>query len=324
MKDVYGYVRVSLAIQTQEHLGSLASQEERIQAFFDYRLKMDGYTLKEIFREEAVSGSVPIAQRPCGTKLMDAVGEGDAVIIPKFDRAWRDTIDGLTTIKAWHAKGVKVFVLDAGGIDLSTEIGELLMTVMLMVAKFERRRIKERLAEARARIKLHHPDDGVTNSFTKWGHKKLKRVKGYGKWMQVPDPNATERKWARWFMEMRRRGLNMYRTYLYCLRHRIFPKGRRGAHIEPQVVVIQRYINAEIDLRAKEARLAAASNKPPPTYPDPATEWHPGGPQDASGSVKELRVYPERFESRGSNGAKNGFTNNNPPKPPLTAENNNA
>lgn len=284
MKNAYGYVRVSTMAQAKEHTCSLAGQEERIRKYYECRCKPEGYTLAQIFRDPATSANIPLALRPYGRDLIAVAGQGDCIIVPRMDRAWRDNIDGLTTIRDWHAKGVKVFVLDAGGIDLASDFGEILMGVMLMTAKWERRRIRDRLAGGKASILAADPDAYVGGNTKKWGHKVVRRRKGMGKWMQIPDINLPERKWARWFLELRKRGMNFRKIALYCWKYRIAPRGKK----KPMTVTenaIYRALERECQLRLKESRLTVAAGKPIPIYP---TDYHPGGPQDVPGHVKEL------------------------------------
>lgn len=283
MKNAYGYVRVGTLAQAQEYSSSLAGQEERIRAYFDSRCKHEGFTL-EIFRDPLSSASIPIALRPYGRKLCELAGQGDCIIIPRFDRAWQDTIEGLSTIREWRAKGVNVYVLDLGGINLSSDVGELVMNAMSMVAKHERRRIRERLDGGKSRIRAADPDAYVGGNTKKWGHKIVRRYKGPSRWMQVPDINLPERKWAHWFLELRKRGLNFRQIALYCWKYRIAPRGKN----KPMTLTenaIYRALDRECHLRLKESRLAAAAGKPIPTYP---VDFHPGGPQDVSGHVKEM------------------------------------
>lgn len=282
MKIAYGYIRVGTLAQAQEQDSSLAAQEQCIRAHFEYRCKPEGFTLGEIFLDPLNSASIPIALRPYGRKFCEVAGEGDCIIVPKFYRAWRDTLDALATIRGWQAKGIKVYVLDAGGIDLSSDVGELVMNGMSMVAKHERRRIRERLDGGKSRIRAADPDAYVGGNTVRWGHKVVRRYRGPGRWMQVPDINLPERKWARWFLELRKRGLNFRQIALYCWKYRIAPRAKN----KPMTLTenaIYRALKRECQLRLKESRLAAG--KPIPIYP---TDFHPGGPQDVPGHVKEL------------------------------------
>jgi putative DNA-invertase from lambdoid prophage Rac len=50
---------------------------------------MKGWTVTEFYIEAGVSGSVPLADRPEGHRLLAAAGKGDIIITAKLDRAFR-------------------------------------------------------------------------------------------------------------------------------------------------------------------------------------------------------------------------------------------
>jgi DNA invertase Pin-like site-specific DNA recombinase len=100
---VYGYSRVSTAEQADEGV-SLAAQQQQIIGF----AMMKGMTIAERFVERGVSGSLLLAYRPEGARMLAAVGGGDVIVVAKFDRAFRSAaapspsahiIDGLRKAK---------------------------------------------------------------------------------------------------------------------------------------------------------------------------------------------------------------------------------
>ena len=50
---------------------------------------MKGWQVATFFVEAGVSGSVPLAERPEGKRLLEVVKPGDVVITPKLDRMFR-------------------------------------------------------------------------------------------------------------------------------------------------------------------------------------------------------------------------------------------
>ena len=50
---------------------------------------MKGWTVAEHFVERAVSGSMPLVDRPEGKRLLSTIGKGDVIISAKLDRAFR-------------------------------------------------------------------------------------------------------------------------------------------------------------------------------------------------------------------------------------------
>src|SRR5260370_32794726 len=71
-----------LAPQEQSAQGdSLETQRQQIVGY----AMMKGWQVAEIFVERGVSGSIPLAERPEGARLLEAVAKGDAIVTPKLD-----------------------------------------------------------------------------------------------------------------------------------------------------------------------------------------------------------------------------------------------
>jgi DNA invertase Pin-like site-specific DNA recombinase len=85
----------------------------------------------KVFRER-ITGTT--ADRPQLRKLMAALAAGDVVVIPAVDRLSRDTTDLLVIAEP---------VLDTTG-----DFAELVLAMLGVAAKLERRRIAERTARA--------------------------------------------------------------------------------------------------------------------------------------------------------------------------------
>src|SRR5258706_14944359 len=91
---VFGYVRVSTAEQANGGL-SLETQQQQITGY----AMMKGWTVAEFFVEAGVSGSVPLADRPEGQRLLTTLQPGDTVITAKLDRAFRSAADAPGTLR---------------------------------------------------------------------------------------------------------------------------------------------------------------------------------------------------------------------------------
>src|ERR1700681_2351547 len=92
---VFGYSRVGAAEQSA-HDDSLETQRQQIVGY----AMMKGWQVAEIFVERGVSGSIPLAGRPEGARLLEAVAKGDAIVTPKLDRMFRSAADALATLEA--------------------------------------------------------------------------------------------------------------------------------------------------------------------------------------------------------------------------------
>src|SRR3954447_645098 len=98
MERAIAYVRVSSEEQSKEGV-SLDAQEQRVRAYATMR----GLELATIYREEGVSGKIPLRDRPEGAKLVEAITKKRAkhVIAVKLDRLFRNAGDALLQSERW-------------------------------------------------------------------------------------------------------------------------------------------------------------------------------------------------------------------------------
>ena len=141
------YIRVSTLDQA-EHGVSLDAQEQRLSAY----AVACGLSVVAVIREEAISGTVPLAERPEGRKLVELVTTGKAshVVALKLDRLFRSAVDALQTTADWDRKGVSLHLVDMGGQSLNTgsAMGRMMLTMMAGFAQFERDLTAERTKAA--------------------------------------------------------------------------------------------------------------------------------------------------------------------------------
>ncbi|VBP19633.1 resolvase [Burkholderia pseudomallei] len=102
---------------------------------------------------ETISGSVPAAERPGFSKLLDRLDDGDTLVVTKLDRLGRNTTDVLATVERLAEMGVHVHCLALKGVDLTSASGKLHMTVLAAVSQFERDLLIERTHAGLARAK---------------------------------------------------------------------------------------------------------------------------------------------------------------------------
>ena len=96
---------------------------------------------ERVFREK-ISGAT--AQRPQLKKLLATVGQGDVVIIPAVDRLSRDTTDLLVIARDLQKAGAGLRSIAEPVVDTTSDFAELVLAILGVAAKLERRRIKER------------------------------------------------------------------------------------------------------------------------------------------------------------------------------------
>ena len=149
---IYGYARVSTVSQGRD--GN--SLEDQVAA-------LRSYGCKEII-EEAFSGKT--MDRPQFRKLMEELKEGDTLAVCKLDRFARTAIEGVQTVRSLFDRGVRVHILNMGLIE-NTLTGNLILTVMLAFAEYERGMIVERTQTGKEAARLD-PNfrDGRPKKFT--------------------------------------------------------------------------------------------------------------------------------------------------------------
>ena len=107
----------------------------------------DAHTIDREFKDEGVSSTVPAADRPGFSALLQYIREGDTLHVYAVDRLGRDAIDVQSTIRRLIAKGVTVEIRGLGPI--AKGVGELIIAVLAQVADMERLRIRERTTTGR-------------------------------------------------------------------------------------------------------------------------------------------------------------------------------
>ena len=149
------YLRVSTADQA-EHGVSLDAQKERLTAY----AIANGLEVAGILRESAISGTIPLADRPEGEKLTQMVSSGQVrhVIALKLDRLFRSAVDALSTTALWDKQGIALHLVDMGGQSLNTgsAMGRMMLTLLAGFAQFERDLTAERTTSALAHKKANN------------------------------------------------------------------------------------------------------------------------------------------------------------------------
>lgn len=103
----------------------------------------DTYKIEKWFSDNGVSGAVKAVDRAGLSDLIKFVREGDTVVVSAIDRLGRNTLDVLNTVELLKDKGVSLISIREG-FDLSTPIGQAMLTMLSAVAQLERDNIKSR------------------------------------------------------------------------------------------------------------------------------------------------------------------------------------
>jgi DNA invertase Pin-like site-specific DNA recombinase len=144
---IYGYARVSTDAQ------DLSSQLAQLRAA----------GCEKVFREK-MTGTT--ADRPQLRKLLAALTHGDVVIIPAADRLSRDTTDLLMIARDIERAGAGLRSIAEPVLDTTSDFAELVLAMLGVSAKLERRRIVERTARGRADAKAKGVKFGRKHALT--------------------------------------------------------------------------------------------------------------------------------------------------------------
>lgn len=222
---VYTYQRVSSIEQTEGT--SLATQEAKCRGA---ALMMEA-EVDEVFADGGLSGSVPLAERPAGAKMLDRLTPGDVIITKSIDRMFRNAADALATVEALKKQGVSLVIADFGS-DPVTENGtsKLLFGVLAMVAEFERQSIKDRVALGRA---AKRAAGGYIGGSAPFGYRK----KGEGK-QAILEPVELEQKAIRRMKKLRAGGAS-FRAIADAINSEFGKDGVKVSHMAVKRIVTE-------------------------------------------------------------------------------------
>lgn len=132
---IYGYARVSTTGQSING-NSLEDQTNALQAYGCQAIITEAFSGKSM-------------ERPAFSALFQKLNSGDTLVVTKLDRFARTAIDGVSTVRELFERGVRVHILNMGLVE-NTLTGNLILTVMLAFAEYERGMIVERTQSGKA------------------------------------------------------------------------------------------------------------------------------------------------------------------------------
>lgn len=163
-----------------------------------------GLELVAVIEDAGVSGSIPLAQRPGGRRVLDMIerGEVGAVIAPKLDRLFRDAEDALKVTREWDELGVALHLLDLR-VDTASPVGRVFLTLLAAFAEWERSMISERISIAMQHLLAR----GVRLGAEPLGHRRALERDDDGRRVFVEDEH--ERETVLRIRELRARGMSL-------------------------------------------------------------------------------------------------------------------
>lgn len=120
-------------------------------------------------------------ERPRFSALFQKLKSGDTLVVTKLDRFARTAIDGVSTVRELFERGVRVHILNMGLVE-NTLTGNLILTVMLAFAEYERGMIVERTQTGKA-VARQDPNfrEGRPKKYTKCQMQHAMELLGSGK-----------------------------------------------------------------------------------------------------------------------------------------------
>jgi DNA invertase Pin-like site-specific DNA recombinase len=140
MGKLIGYARVSTRAQDTDR-----QEQDLLSA---------GVRRDDLYVDHGVSGGR--AERAGLSNAMDALHDGDTLVITTLDRLGRSTQNMLSLARDLQSRGVGLRVINLGGgdMDTSTPMGQMIFTVMVALGQMEleikRERINDSVSKRRA------------------------------------------------------------------------------------------------------------------------------------------------------------------------------
>jgi len=137
MAKLIGYARVSTRQQSTDR-----RQADLLAA---------GVRRDDLYVDHGVSGAQ--ASRPRFDRALDALIDGDTLVVTTLDRLGRSTQNMLVFADELRSRGAGLRVLNLGGgdVDTATPMGSMLFTIMAALARMEHEIKRERVTDSIAK-----------------------------------------------------------------------------------------------------------------------------------------------------------------------------
>lgn len=136
---VHAYLRVSKDDQTTENQRKMIADA--------------GFAVDTYHSEDGVSGSMAAEDRPTFSAMSKQLQAGDTVVCTMVDRLGRSASDVLATVESFKHRNIRIRIMQFDGIDLTSSMGKMVLTMLAACAEFERNLIVERTVAGLARTK---------------------------------------------------------------------------------------------------------------------------------------------------------------------------
>jgi site-specific DNA recombinase len=150
------YMRVSS--EEQKTKETIETQD----GFLEEYCKLYRRKIVKVYKDEAVSGTVPMDERPAGRELLEdaKVGKFDVILAYKLDRIGRTLLVVVDAHDRLQATGIALRSATEP-IDTSTPAGRLIFQMLASFAEFEKETINERTRDGKNRAYRNGVQPGV-------------------------------------------------------------------------------------------------------------------------------------------------------------------
>lgn len=142
---VYGYGRASTSTQV---VTADVQEQKCKQWWMDNCSKLPNHVYGGFFYDAATTAKTAFAQRPLAGRIYLEAKRGDMIIMSMYDRAFRSNRDFHNTFHELMERGIKIYPLDMPGIDPTTAVGEMMLSIMAAIKQLELNHIATRTSEA--------------------------------------------------------------------------------------------------------------------------------------------------------------------------------
>ncbi|MEZ2346604.1 recombinase family protein [Terriglobus sp. RCC_193] len=169
MTEAVAYLRVSGAGQVDRD--GFIRQQEAIERY----ASAHGLNVIEVFREEGVSGTKDLENRPALQNLLLAINEGDAqvVLIERLDRLARDLMIQETILGDLRKRGITVISVAEPDLCSDDPSRKLMRQIFGAIAEYDKAMIVLKLRGARQRMKAKTGRCEGAKAFGTSGHHRV-------------------------------------------------------------------------------------------------------------------------------------------------------
>lgn len=217
MKQAVIYARIST--EYQQEGSSLEEQEHKARLWCE----LNDYEVKAVCVDSGISGKNS-DNRPALQEALASVGRGDALVVYKFDRLARNTVDAITISNNLGKRGVDLVSISQK-IDTTSAAGKMMFRMLAVLAEFESDQISERVKGTMQHIRKQK---GLVGSIP-YGFKRNESVsKSSDKDALIPDD--TEQSIICICRELRKDGLSRRKIAAELNRRGFIPRGGKNWH----------------------------------------------------------------------------------------------